>query len=138
MISENMAKILRNRNYINIPSYLWAFMERSVMTNQKWKDYENDQKQKHFLRRWKTKKQREKEEFQEWLSTDISCDGEDPIYIHVLFYNDEEISMMADGNNKLVNKKRLRDMVASMLYKESKYGKWIWWRNYDTRRIFKI
>ena len=36
----------------------------------------------------------------------------------------EEISMMADGNKtKLVNKKRLRDMIASMLYKESKYGK---------------
>ena len=98
------------------------------MTNQKWKDYEDDPKIKALFKTLeKQRKQREKKDFQEWLSTDISYDGEEPIYIHnIILSMMEEISMMADGNKtKLVNKKRLRDMIASMLYKESKYGKWI-------------
>ena len=96
------------------------------MTNQKWKDYEDDPKTKALFKTLEQqKKQREKEDFQEWLSTDISYDGEEPIYIrNIILTMMEEISMMADGNKtKLVNKKRLRDMIASMLYKESKYGK---------------
>ena len=96
------------------------------MTNQKWKDYEDDPKIKALFKTLeKQKKQREKEDFQEWLSTDISYDGEEPIYIrNIILTMMEEIYMMADGNKtKLVNKKRLRDMIASMLYKESKYGK---------------
>lgn len=96
------------------------------MTNQKWKDYEDDPKIKALFKTLeKQKKQREKEDFQEWLSTDISYEGEEPIYIrNIILTMMEEISMMADGNKtKLVNKKRLRDMIASMLYKESKYGK---------------
>ena len=36
----------------------------------------------------------------------------------------EEISMIAKGNKtEIVNENRLRDIIASMLYKESKYGK---------------
>ena len=100
----------------------------TFMTNQKWKDYEDDPKIKALFKTLeKQRKQREKKDFQEWLSTDISYDGEEPIYIHnIILSMMEEISMMADGNKtKLVNKKRLRDMIASMLYKESKYGKWI-------------
>ena len=87
------------------------------MTNQKWKDYEDDPKTKALFKTLeKQKKQREKEDFQEWLSTDISYDGEEPIYIrNIILTMMEEISMMADGNKtKLVNKKRLRDMIASM------------------------
>ena len=98
----------------------------TFMTNQKWKDYEDDPKIKALFKTLeKQRKQREKKDFQEWLSTDISYDGEEPIYIHnIILSMMEEISMMADGNKtKLVNKKRLRDMIASMLYKESKYGK---------------
>lgn len=96
------------------------------MTNQKWKEYKNDPKTEALFKTLEQKRmQREKEEFQEWLVKDISYDGEDPIYIgdiiKLMLY---EVSMMTDGNKtKLVNEKRLRDMVASMLYKESKYGK---------------
>ena len=96
------------------------------MTNQKWKDYEDDPKIKALFKTLEQqKRQREKEEFEEWLSKDISYDEEDPIYIrNIILTMMEEISMMADGNKtKLINEKRLRDMVASMLYKESKYGK---------------
>ena len=98
----------------------------NFMTNQKWKDYENDPKTEALFKTLeKQKKQREKKDFQEWLLTDISYDGEEPIYIrNIILTMMEEISMMTDGNKtKLVNKKRLRDMIASMLYKESKYGK---------------
>ena len=93
----------------------------TFMTNQKWKDYEDDPKIKALFKTLeKQRKQREKD-FQEWLSTDISYDGEEPIYIHnIILSMMEEISMMADGNKPTVNK-RLRDMIASTLYKESKY-----------------
>ena len=60
-----------------------------------------------------------------WLVKDISYEGEDPIYIRNIIKSMlHEVSMMAYGNKtEIVNKKRLRDMIASMLYKESKYGK---------------
>ena len=96
------------------------------MTNQKWKDYENDPKTEALFKTLeKQRENREKEDFQEWLLKDISNDNEDPIYIRdIIKLMLHEVSMMADGNKtKLVNEKRLRDMVASMLYKESKYGK---------------
>ena len=52
------------------------------MTNQKWKDYKDDPKTKALFKTLEQqKKQREKEDFQEWLSTDISYDGEETIYI---------------------------------------------------------
>ena len=96
------------------------------MTNQKWKDYKNNPKiEALFKTLEKQKKQRQQEDFQEWLSTDISYDGEDPIYVRDIIKSMlNEVSMIADGNKtKIVNEKRLRDLVASMLYKESKYGK---------------
>ena len=98
----------------------------NFMTNQKWKDYENDPKTEALFKTLeKQRENREKEDFQEWLLKDISNDNEDPIYIRdIIKLMLHEVSMMADGNKtKLVNEKRLRDMVASMLYKESKYGK---------------
>ena len=97
-----------------------------IMTNQKWKDYENDPKiESLFKTLEKQRENREKEGFQEWLVKDISYEGEEPIYIRdIIKLMLHEVSMMADGNKtKLVNEKRLRDIVASMLYKESKYGK---------------
>ena len=131
MISEeHIIKMLRE--IIIIPYILFnlrAYMEQkklTFMTNQKWKDYENDPKiEDLFNTLEKQKKQREKEEFQEWLQKDISYDGEEPIYIrNIISSMIDEISMMTDGNKTpIVNKKILRDIIASMLYKESKYGK---------------
>ena len=109
--------------------YLTASMEQkkfSLMTNQKWKNYKNDPKiESLFKTLEKQRRIREKQEFQEWLLKDISYDGEEPIYIRDIIKSIlDEVSMMTDGNKtKIVNKKRLRDTIASMLYKESKYGK---------------
>ena len=96
------------------------------MTNQKWKEYKNDPKTEALFNTLEKQRMiREKEEFQEWLLKDISYDGEQPIYIrNIILSMIEEISMMTDGNKTpIVNKKILRDIVASMIYKESKYGK---------------
>ena len=98
----------------------------TFMTNQKWKEYKNDPKTEALFNTLEKQRMiREKEEFQEWLLKDISYDGEQPIYIrNIILSMIEEISMMTDGNKTpIVNKKILRDIVASMLYKESKYGK---------------
>lgn len=96
------------------------------MTNQKWKEYKNDPKTEALFKTLeKQKKQREKEDFQEWLLKDISYSDEKPIYIrNIILSMMEEISMIAKGNKtEIVNENRLRDIIASMLYKESKYGK---------------
>ena len=96
------------------------------MTNQKWKEYKNDPKMEALFNTLEKQRIiREKEEFQEWLVKDISYDGEKSIYIcDVIKLMLQEVYMMTDGNKtEIVNKKILRDIVASMLYKESKYGK---------------
>tara|TARA_Y100000591_G_C21762541_1_gene660894 strand:+ start:954 stop:1268 length:315 start_codon:yes stop_codon:yes gene_type:complete len=98
----------------------------TFMTNQKWKEYKNDPKMEALFNTLEKQRIiREKEEFQEWLVKDISYDGEKSIYIcDVIKLMLQEVYMMTDGNKtEIVNKKILRDIVASMLYKESKYGK---------------
>ena len=116
-------------NILYILIDLRAFMEQkklTFMTNQKWKEYENDPKTEALFNTLEKQRIiREKEEFQEWLQKDISYDGEQPIYIvNIIKSMLEEISMMADANKtQIISKKRLRDIIASMLYKESKYGK---------------
>lgn len=98
----------------------------TFMTNQKWKEYKNDPKMNSLFKTLEKQRIiREKEDFQEWLLKDISYQEEPPIYIrNIILSMMEEISMMADGNKtEIVNENRLRDMIASMLYKESKYGK---------------
>ena len=98
----------------------------TFMTNQKWKDYENDPKTENLFNTLeKQRKKREQHDFKEWLQKDIRYDGEEPTYIrNIILSMIDEISMMTDGNKTpIVNKKILRDIIASMLYKESKYGK---------------
>ena len=98
----------------------------TFMTNQKWKNYKISEKTKNlFFELEKLKKQQQKDDFVEWLNTDISYDKEECLLIKDVLEMliDEVNSIISSNKNTIINQKRLRDTIASMIYKESRYGR---------------
>ena len=96
------------------------------MTNQKWKTYEDDIKTKELLEKLEELKiKRRHEDFKSWLNSEIFLDNDKSILVkHVLEdLVENTVKLCNEYGIKIINEKQLRDTVASMIYKESRYGK---------------
>lgn len=95
------------------------------MTNQKWKTYEDDIKTKELLEKLEELKiKRRHEDFKLWLNSEIFLDSDKSILVkHVLEdLIENTVKICSEYGIKIINEKQLRDTVASMIYKESRYG----------------
>ena len=99
-----------------------------ILTNQKWKTYKLNIKTKNLLENLeKTKVKREREDFQKWLCRDIhDVYAEDDAYLPVHCVLEalcEDVkSIIMERGCIISNEKEFRDNVATMIYKESRYG----------------
>lgn len=97
-----------------------------IMTNQKWKTYKTDNKMLNLFKNLEAMKEKHrKEDFKEWLNMNIYMDNEDKKFIQVkmvleLLYKDVKMIIENEGY-AISNEKQLRDNIATMIYKESKY-----------------
>ena len=97
----------------------------NILTNQKWKTYKLDITTKNLIENLeKTKVKHKKENFQKWLCMDIYPDvnTEDHIYLPVHRVLDELCTDVKSIIGAISNEKEFRDNVATMIYKESRYG----------------
>jgi|TARA_B110000858_G_C17587136_1_gene373944 hypothetical protein len=99
-----------------------------ILTNQRWKTYKLNIKTKNLLENLeKTKVKREQEDFQKWLCRDIhDVYAEDDAYLSVHCVLEalcEDVkSIIIERGCIISNEKEFRDNVATMIYKESRYG----------------
>ena len=101
------------------------------MTNQKWKEYKVDKKTYDLMNALEEMRENQKKrDFMEWLNLDLIIygderDNERPICVKKVLKNliDDINKIMEEKGRAITNKKRLRDMIASMIYKESTDGR---------------
>ena len=100
----------------------------TILANQKWKTYKLNIKTKNLLVNLeKTKVKREGEDFQKWLCRDIhDVYAEDHAYLPVHCVLEalcEDVKRIIKERGCVIsNEKEFRDNVATMIYKESRYG----------------
>ena len=107
------------------------FNKVKIMTNQKWKNYKVDTKTKNLLNSLEILRQKEKKhKFKEWLIKKINFFEDERDYDHntrvcdILENLMEDINQIVYEKGRIItNQKRLRDMVASMIYKENSDGR---------------
>ena len=106
------------------------FNKLKFMTNQKWKNYKVDPKTQNLFNSLERLKQKEKNrKFKEWLNKKINFFEDERDYHHdtriytILENLMDDINQIVNEKGRIItNEKRLRDMLASMIYKESENG----------------
>ena len=106
------------------------FNKLKFMTNQKWKNYKVDPKIKNLFNSLEELRQKEKNrKFKEWLNKKINFFEDERDYHHdtriytILENLMDDINQIVNEKGRIItNEKRLRDMLASMIYKESENG----------------
>ena len=106
------------------------FNKLKFMTNQKWKNYKVDPKTQNLFNSLERLKQKEKNrKFKEWLNKKINFfederDNDHDTKIYTILENlMDDINQIVNEKGRIItNEKRLRDMLASMIYKESENG----------------
>tara|TARA_B100001063_G_C16758326_1_gene554436 strand:+ start:586 stop:918 length:333 start_codon:yes stop_codon:yes gene_type:complete len=102
-----------------------------LMTNQKWKEYKVDKKTSDLMNALEEMRENQKKrDFMEWLNLNLIIygderDNERPICVKKVLKNliDDINKIVEEKGRAITNKKRLRDTIASMIYKESRYGR---------------
>ena len=98
----------------------------TIMTNQKWKNYEPDKKMVElFSEIEKLKQKRKKEHFKNWLNLDVELNENDTLKVkNILEHLIENVNSVVETCGLSIgNEKELRDNIATMIYKRSQDGK---------------
>ena len=98
----------------------------TIMTNQKWKNYEPDKKMVElFSELEKLKQKRKKEHFKKWLNLDVEINENDALKVkNILEDLIENVNTVVETYGLLIgNEKELRDNIATMIYRRSQDGK---------------
>ncbi len=106
------------------------FNKLKIMTNQMWKNYKVDPKTKNLFNSLEELRQKEKNrKFKEWLNKKINFfederdENHDTRICTIIENLIEDINDIVEEKGRIItNKKRLRDTIASMIYKESGNG----------------
>lgn len=98
----------------------------TIMTNQKWKNYEPDKKMVElFSSLEQLKQKRKKEHFKNWLNLDVELNEINTIKIKNILEDliENVNSVVETCGLSIGNEKELRDNIATMIYRRSQDGK---------------
>ena len=97
----------------------------TIMTNQKWKNYEPDKKMVElFSSLEELKQKRKKEHFKNWLNLDVKLNESHALKVkNILEYLIENVNTVVETCGLSIgNEKELRDNIATMIYRRSQDG----------------
>jgi len=127
-INNSLRDMVTNIKYI----CYYLLMEKTnkkqgvtIMTNQKWKNYEPDKKMVElFSSLEELKQKRKKEHFKNWLNLDVKLNESHALKVkNILEYLIENVNTVVETCGLSIgNEKELRDNIATMIYRRSQDG----------------